>query len=309
MGSLLDKIPNKNEFKASEINYETYYIREIEIKITRRKSNEDLKKYLQQININATCKDSSKDYEYTLLINATKINDIKLVQVLLEIGADPNIKTFYGGKTALYYAIENNNYEFVRALLKHGADFSLQYLMYSVRENHNNKYFKIIKALIKAGSDVNENDVYKNTSLYYAVQNNDIKCINLLIKAGANVNAINDCFDSILISAIHNYVYNNSLKIIRVLLKAGANINYKNGRPLIIALIRNNRKIIKELLKWNVNINNLNTGTSFSWFCEKKRIQLQKNFSLIYSSKFIPFFHKKSTIINENIIREAMGFF
>ena len=52
---------------------------------------------------------------------AAKGGKTDTVRLLLEKGADPNIKCQYG-YTALYRAVENNKYGIVELLLKNGAD-------------------------------------------------------------------------------------------------------------------------------------------------------------------------------------------
>jgi ankyrin repeat protein len=58
---------------------------------------------------------------WTALLWATRSNDIEIVQLLLEAGADPDIATHYH-RTPLIEAVENSRWEITELLLKYGAN-------------------------------------------------------------------------------------------------------------------------------------------------------------------------------------------
>lgn len=61
------------------------------------------------------------EYGYTPLIETAIVNSVELARLLLEQGADPNMKDVVGG-TALHWAVENSNHELAALLLSKGAD-------------------------------------------------------------------------------------------------------------------------------------------------------------------------------------------
>lgn len=69
----------------------------------------------------------AKSYGETALLKASKkgVNDVNLVQILLDYGADTNIQDSKGN-TALYYAALNRNMKMIDLLLDYGADMSIK---------------------------------------------------------------------------------------------------------------------------------------------------------------------------------------
>ncbi len=61
------------------------------------------------------------DILYFPLLNACKENDTFKIIQLIEDGANANVKNYEDGKTALIYAVEQNNTEIAKLLLDHGA--------------------------------------------------------------------------------------------------------------------------------------------------------------------------------------------
>lgn len=125
-----------------------------------------------------------------------------VVRLLLESGADPNVKNFFG-KTPLGNAIESDgDMELVRVLLDHGADASLLYpkfevvrSLYQGRENlwGTNRY-ELVELLLAHGLDVNARGRFGKTPLGELVffggrgESHDLKMAELLLGHGADPN-------------------------------------------------------------------------------------------------------------------------
>ena len=115
-------------------------------------------------------------------------NSVKIAEMLLSHGADPNLGTIATLKTAC----QSNNFELVKLLVKYGADVN-------IRGNQNNtplmycRSFRFIEFLISKGANVNAQDS-DNTVLMCAGDDKNItewiKIMKLLIEKGANVNAV-----------------------------------------------------------------------------------------------------------------------
>jgi len=107
------------------------------------------------------------------LINAVKSGDIEAAKMLLNNGADPNIReNDKYGWTALLYAQENHYLDIVKALIAKGADANMgdnnrrTPLICASRLGNTG----IVKALLAAGADVNAKDNVGWTALNQAHQ-------------------------------------------------------------------------------------------------------------------------------------------
>ena len=142
-------------------------------------------------------------------------NAFKIIKLILKAGADPNI----GNGMPLKYAVDSNNTEIAKLLLRFGAvptatnillkparkgnDEMVDILLKSgVKANSANndplvgathaRHINVVKLLLAAGANPNLPEF--NPSLLYAVQNDDLGITELLLKAGANPN-IEDLWD------------------------------------------------------------------------------------------------------------------
>ena len=85
------------------------------------------------------------------------IDNVKILNSLLEAGADVNCQDRYENYTPLHIAVDNDNIEMVNVLLNAGADIN-----------------------IKDGSG--------RKSLNFAIDNDNIEMVNVLLNAGADAN-------------------------------------------------------------------------------------------------------------------------
>ncbi|MCX6252129.1 MAG: ankyrin repeat domain-containing protein [Bacteroidetes bacterium] len=96
-----------------------------------------------------------------LLLKAAKSNDIKAMNELLDKGVDVNAKNHYG-VTALFFAIDKNNLETVMLLLERGADPNLKDSFYNETPFGWAIYKKnqvIINAMIDHGADIKDENM------------------------------------------------------------------------------------------------------------------------------------------------------
>ncbi|WP_343288773.1 ankyrin repeat domain-containing protein [Wolbachia endosymbiont of Encarsia formosa] len=129
---------------------------------------------LDQYNIN----------ELTLLQIAAEYSNEKVVEALLEAGADVNNQDRYGN-TPLHRSVRSS-LEVVKALLKAGADVNKQNRCGEIplhRAVHGS--LEVVKALLKAGADVNSQDIHGRTPLYKDKLFNK-KAAQVLLEAGAD---------------------------------------------------------------------------------------------------------------------------
>ena len=154
----------------------------------------------------------------TLLIKAVDKNDIKMIEKLVAIGADLNIKNKYGN-TALYEAIRNHNIKIVQFLINADANLNLQItknygtaLHEAVEFGFVNVENKIIKKIIEAGVNLDIQNKSGDTPLHLAVKNYCKPTYDLLVIS-------NNSYD------YNQAINNNSYEIIKLLIGAGANPN------------------------------------------------------------------------------------
>ena len=152
--------------------------------------------------------------------------DEKIVKILLEAGADINIKNKDD-----FYPDEINDTPLIAAVRKYSLN--------------------ITNLLLKNKANVNLKNKFGNTALWYAVDKDSKKFAESLIKAGANLNIKNNKGWTVLMNA----VYKNKLEMVKLLLENGANVGEKNPIRKDTALNYVNHSItgidkeIEELLK------------------------------------------------------------
>jgi len=177
----------------------------------------DLDKIKEIINKGADINGFS-EYGCTPLLIAV-YNSNKVVRLLLEAGANPNLGDDEGDETPLMRAM---NEEICSILIDAGANVNTQ-------RNDGVTALMItsaicgglakMKVLIEAGADVNARDENGKTALMYAAeQTGNFKKVKLLIEAGANLNAKDYTGNTAL--SIAKKIEDN--KIIQLLIKAGA---------------------------------------------------------------------------------------
>ena len=149
--------------------------------------------------------------------------DYKLLDSVINSCDNVN-KQDLDGRTALYYAVNSDNANAVEALIAHGAKIDMREgklyhteLIEAV--NRQSPSLAIIKALLKAGADVNARDKDGSTVLMYAVNKNiTADAANLLINAGAKLDAKKGddyvyeyCNSSLRNTSLYTKLYNAAL--------------------------------------------------------------------------------------------------
>ena len=127
------------------------------------------------------------------LYRCTVYGIFESAEVLLQLGADPNIQNRLG-QAPLHQASENNNVTLIKLLLKFKANPNLQ-------QNDGDTplhlacykgYLDIVKLLLDEGADPNiTNTVLGRTPLHCACERNNIEMVKILIAYKAEV----DCRD------------------------------------------------------------------------------------------------------------------
>lgn len=192
---------------------------------------------------------------------AIRNKHMEIARMLLEHGADPNKRYFFGAEINLV-----TDLEYLELLLTFGANpdsrdrSGLTPLMKAVRQQ---KGMEAALILLKYGADVNamadERHDYR-TVLHYAVLSGSYDMINLLIKQGAKLNYPEE-FALGKPSPLDLVILKGDAKIVQLLIESGADVNASSpllGSPLHVACadsIRNRYEILEMLLKSGANPN------------------------------------------------------
>ncbi|CAH3193246.1 unnamed protein product, partial [Porites evermanni] len=160
--------------------------------------------------------------KYTPLMRACRFQHVRLVNFLLQQGANVHLKD-KDGKTALHFACEN--------LIWKPASCDL------------------LNCLTENGADINALRKHNVTPLMVASINGNVDQITFLIKRGANVHLQDKKGDTALHHAAHNM--KNSSEIVCALTAAGASqmCNNQGLTPLLVASSLCNKAAVEELLK------------------------------------------------------------
>lgn len=181
----------------------------------------------------------------TLLLTATRKEDEKIIQKLINSGADVNLANNLG-YTPLIYASAEGYEEIVEILLKANADVHRELVkggsaIYWAKERGHER---IVKMLLKAGAIDPENFL----ALINAVKNSDVEGTRRALASRVNINARNkDGYSAIMFAA-----HQPKKEIVEMLIKAGANLNVQESEgytPLMIACWNNFYEIAELLLK------------------------------------------------------------
>ncbi len=204
-----------------------------------RYKQKELYEILKEVDINAKGKEDKTLFQKTL---SSQNPNIKLIETLLDTGADVNEQDEMG-ETPLHKALATQNpKEIVSLLIKYGADVNIKdkegrLPIHKVLSSQMPD-IRLLTLLLKNGAGVNEQDEMGETPLHKALATqypNEI--ISLLIKHGADVN-IKDKEGRL---PIHKVLSSQKpdIRLLTLLLENGADVNAKdkNGEtPLQKAL-------------------------------------------------------------------------
>lgn len=183
----------------------------------------------------------------TPLLYAAKNNAGEAVKLLVEQGADVNVKDTEGNN-ALYYAIRFNNMEAAEALIVGGIDYSsMQFdktdLFTSAYKQGNTQ---IIKTMLSHKTNITEKDAEVELVVNKAVFYDDDDMLKWMLQHGLSADSVSSDGYSLLERAIRG----DKANIFKILSEHGADLNArtKDGRTLLQCAVGFNRGDIVTLL-------------------------------------------------------------
>ncbi len=187
------------------------------------KGHVDVLKVLVKAGVKVNLMIKSKN---TPLVMATTRGRLKMVEILLDGGADPNLAV--DGWTPLHYAVSNSQPEIVKLLIKRKADYTKSSpggttpLALAIESNQ----LGMITTLWLAGVNVNEIDRNGETLLHKAAGNGQLEIARRLLGSGAKV----DYTDNKGRTPLHHAAIGGHLEVIKLLLDRGAVMTKKDRR-------------------------------------------------------------------------------
>lgn len=153
----------------------------------------------------------------------------------------------------LRLAIRNKHREIARLLLEHGADPNKRYFFGS--EINLVTDLEFLELLLTFGANPDSRDRSGLTPLMKAVrQPQGMEAVLLLLKYGADVNAMADERHDFR-TVLHYAVLSGNLEIVNLIIKQGAMLNYEDAydfgkpSPLDLAILKGDPQIVELLIK------------------------------------------------------------
>lgn len=201
------------------------------------------------------------------LFRAVELMDFESVEEALENGADINATNDYDD-CPLICAERKGHTKIVQLLLDHGANTN-GILQRAVEHKH----IEIIQLLLSYGAEINASDGYGHTALHTAATYGLLEITQFLIANGADVNAKNRRGETPLYKAIKGTYLGGggSVKLVELLLNHGVDVNAiindKEETPLLLAVKNREKEIVKLLLKRGANRQavDIDGNTVFDW--------------------------------------------
>jgi len=174
-----------------------------------------------------------KGYGDTALHTAAHLNNVEIVKILLESGADPNPYSKHKDwETPLHYAAEAGAVEAIQALVDSGIDVDtrkdqgLSALLNTLKTGRPDFTTKVVTVLLDNGADPNLTDERGNSALHFAAAKGMTEVIPNLIENKANIDLQNGIGDT----PLHRAAKSNKVEAVSLLIQYGADLNKENNK-------------------------------------------------------------------------------
>jgi ankyrin repeat protein len=223
--------------------------------------NDELAELLLEAGANYNIKDSEG---FTPFIISAIAGRLRIVKKILSLGVEIDSITNVGNNALMYAALKGHN-KVVSELLKVGSKYNMQNnsgytaLMAAAEKGH----AEVVEILLSVGADCNIVIPTGETALYFAAQNGHLDILEKLLAAGANCNFTRaDGLSPLYMASEKGHV-----DIVEILLSAGADCNLigvdEGLTALYVAAQNGHVKIVEKLISYKAQ-HNLSLGNGLS---------------------------------------------
>ena len=212
-------------------------------------------------------KSKGNDLIHFLVKDSRKDNSLNMLKEYLDTNPDKiNIQNEEGWTPlmiASWYSNTTSTFETVELLLECGANPNLKdnightALMHASINSNSTSTFETVELLLNCGADPNLKNNFGNTALMipsnYSNNNSNDETVECLLKYNTNPNLQNNDGWTALMNAIYYSSIRSNLKMIELLLEYGAdpNLKNKNGENICDKFFQENPQILEKYKKCN----------------------------------------------------------
>jgi len=215
--------------EGADVNIRTPYSKQTPLHWSVWQSDIAIMNLLIERGADVEARDSNEMTPLHLLSTSQKKERAGALLCLLGEGAQVNTVDKFGA-SPLHIAAHNNSADFVKILLEHGADIEMKQEEYGTTPLFTavlswKPGVESMAVLIGHGADVNARDETLRTPLFYAVTRADAERLVFLLEKGADINAQANDGET----PLHNAVMQDDLVLAEILIGAGARINSRDS--------------------------------------------------------------------------------
>ncbi|XP_062533851.1 putative ankyrin repeat protein RF_0580 [Armigeres subalbatus] len=225
-------------------------------RITAMKHNEEEEMFVHVRKSNIFKSFTLPDVPSTMSIfRAVKKSQPALIRKLLSLKPEL-VNVPVNGETFLYQAVRNNNLEVIDLLFEFGANVNLGVPNNSETPLHlavYNKNIKIARHLLEHGADINAANCIGMTAGHYAVDTNNLHILKYVLTHGGSTEARDRCSWTLIFRAIYMHA---STEIIKYLLEKKCRLKIRDKNrlmPLDYARLTEQQEVIN-LIKRRLKI-------------------------------------------------------
>ena len=184
---------------------------------------------------------------------------ITCVTLLLEHGADPNMRNIIADNTALILAVETGSSEIVRLLINSQCNVNAVTTTgkSALHEAADRGYLDICELLIPCGAYVDMQTSEGDTPLMLATRNGHSNVASYLLDLKCDVHLVNNKHET----ALHESALYGHSRLTKMLIQAGSDINLadtEGDTPLLIASMKGHSDVVLKLVENKCKINHTN---------------------------------------------------